>query len=62
VALDPRNFDALYNLTLELGAAGRRDEAARYGQQYVARAPRARYAAEIAQIQRLLAGGNMPDR
>ena len=62
VTLDPRNFDALYNLTAELAAAGRRDEAIRYGQQYVARAPRSRYAAELAQIERLLSGGNMRGR
>ena len=59
---DPRNFDALYDLTTELARAGRLDEARRYGQDYLSRAPRARYGAEIAEIQRLLAGGNIPGR
>ena len=35
----PTQFNALYNLWLELAQAGRRDEAAAYGRQFVATAP-----------------------
>jgi arylsulfatase A-like enzyme/Tfp pilus assembly protein PilF len=56
VRLDSRALDALYNLTIELLAAGRPDEARSFGQQYLATAPPALYQAEINEIRRLLGG------
>ena len=56
VALDGTQFNALYNLWLELAAAGRRDEASAYGRQFVASAPPAFFQPDIARIKRYLAG------
>ena len=50
VALNPGEFDALYNLTMTLSDLGRRDEARTYGERYVATAPPGFYGREIAQI------------
>ncbi|MEO7271887.1 MAG: sulfatase-like hydrolase/transferase [Vicinamibacterales bacterium] len=50
VAVDPTQFNALYNLWLELSQAGRRDEADTYGRQFVATAPPAFFAADIARV------------
>ena len=50
VELDASQFNALYNLWFELAAAGRRDEAVRYGQQFADTAPPAFFAADIARI------------
>ena len=55
VTLDPRDFDALYNLTVTLVDAGRRDEARSFGNQYIATAPPAMYARDIARIKSILA-------
>ena len=49
VDLDPTQFNALYNLWSELAAAGRRDEAIRYGRRFVSTAPPVFFAADIAQ-------------
>ena len=54
VELEPTEFDALYNLVVELVAAGRLDEARTYGTQYIATAPPALHAADIANVQKLL--------
>jgi tetratricopeptide (TPR) repeat protein len=54
VALDASEFDALYNLTVTLIELGRRDEAKEFGEQYIATAPPAFYAADIAKIQTLI--------
>ncbi len=54
VELDPADFNALYNLWLELARAGRRAEAAQYGQQFLATAPPAFFAAERNEITRYL--------
>ena len=54
VALDPSEFNALYNLWLELATAGRRDEAVQYGRQFVSTAPPAFFAAERQQIAKYL--------
>jgi tetratricopeptide (TPR) repeat protein len=54
VALDGSQFNALYNLWYELAAAGRRDEASAYGRQFVATAPPAFFAPDIAQVQQYL--------
>jgi arylsulfatase A-like enzyme/Flp pilus assembly protein TadD len=54
VALDGRQFNALYNLWYELAAAGRRDEASAYGRQFVATAPAAFFAPDIARVQQYL--------
>jgi arylsulfatase A-like enzyme/Flp pilus assembly protein TadD len=49
VALDGTEFDALFNLWERLAGANRRDEALKYGEQFVRTAP-PYYRAEIAQI------------
>lgn len=54
VELDPGDFNALYNLWLELARAGRRSEATQYGQQFLASAPPAFFAQERAQIAQFL--------
>lgn len=54
VELDPGDFNALYNLWLELARAGRRTEASTYGQQFLASAPPAFFAAERNEIARYL--------
>ena len=54
VDLEPTEFDALYNLVVELVAAGRLDEARMYGARYVATAPPAFHAADIAHVRKLL--------
>jgi tetratricopeptide (TPR) repeat protein len=56
VTLDAGQVNALYNLWLELAAAGRHDEASAYGRQFVATAPPAFFGPDIARIQRYLAG------
>jgi tetratricopeptide (TPR) repeat protein len=56
VALDGTQFNALYNLWLELAAAGRRDEASTYGRQFVATAPPAFFKPDIDRISRYLGG------
>lgn len=56
IALDGAQFNAMYNLWLELAAAGRRDEAVAYGRQFVAAAPPALFAADIARVEAYLAG------
>jgi len=57
VAIDATEFNALYNLWLELASAGRRNEATAYGRQFVATAPPAFFASERQQIARFLGGG-----
>ena len=54
VALDASEFNALYNLWLELAAAGRREEAVQFGRQFMATAPPAFFAAERQQIEAYL--------
>ena len=56
VELDPTEFDALYNLWLELAAANQRDEAVKYGRQFVATAPPAPYGKAIEEIRRYIGG------
>ena len=56
VDLDPTEFDALYNLWAELAAANQRDEAVRYGRQYVQTAPPALHQKDIDEIRRYLGG------
>ena len=55
IDIDPGEFYGLYNLWLELGRAGRADEARRYGQQFINTAPPAFFRAEREQIARYLA-------
>ena len=55
MALDAAQFNALYNLWFELAAAGRRDEAVRYGRQFVDTAPPAFFAPDIARVRSYLA-------
>jgi arylsulfatase A-like enzyme/Tfp pilus assembly protein PilF len=57
VALDGAQFNALYNLWLELAEAGRRDEASAFGRQFVATAPPAFFGPDIERVRRYLAGG-----
>ena len=54
IDLEPTDYDALYNLTLELVAQGRMDEARQYGDRYISNAPRALHASDIAHIRNLL--------
>jgi arylsulfatase A-like enzyme/tetratricopeptide (TPR) repeat protein len=54
VALDATEFDALYNLTVTLVEAGRRDEARTYGSRYIATAPPALHARDIARVTALI--------
>jgi arylsulfatase A-like enzyme/tetratricopeptide (TPR) repeat protein len=56
VTIDPSEFNALYNLWLELAAAGRREEAVAYGRQFMATAPAAFFADERRQIGQFLDG------
>jgi Flp pilus assembly protein TadD len=51
--LDPRLWDALYNLALALDATGRRDEARQAAERFVREAPSQRYAREIAELRGL---------
>jgi tetratricopeptide (TPR) repeat protein len=54
VALDGREFDALYNLVVLLTEAGRADEARQYARQFVATAPPAQYQPAIEQLKGLV--------
>jgi tetratricopeptide (TPR) repeat protein len=56
VALDGREFDALYNLTILLLEARQTDDARVYAKQFVATAPPALYGPSIQQMQRFLSG------
>jgi tetratricopeptide (TPR) repeat protein len=56
VDLDGSQFNALFNLWYELAAAGRREEAATYGRRFVATAPPAFFAPDIARVQRFAVG------
>jgi tetratricopeptide (TPR) repeat protein len=50
VALDPQQYNALYNLWMELGAAGRTADAAQYGKQFVDTAPPAFFGPDIERV------------
>jgi Flp pilus assembly protein TadD len=52
--LEPRQYTVLYNRALALESLGRRDEARRDMERFVAEAPRARYEREIAEFRKLL--------
>lgn len=54
VELDATEFDALFNLTISLVQTGQLDEARRYGDQFLATAPPAFYAADLAGIRRMI--------
>jgi arylsulfatase A-like enzyme/tetratricopeptide (TPR) repeat protein len=60
VDLDGTEFDALYNLWLELATIGPRDEAVKYGRQFVATAPAAAFQQDIDRIRRYLGSGLVP--
>jgi len=55
VALEARDYDALYNLAMALDAAGRRADARPFMERFVREAPAARYGRDIEEIRRLLA-------
>jgi len=55
VELDPREFDAMYNLATELASAGRTAEARAYAEQFVGTAPPARYGDDIRRLRAYLA-------
>ncbi len=55
VRLDPRLFDALYNLGVALEDAGRKDEARPYLVRFVDEAPHDRYGPDIVKLKRMLA-------
>jgi arylsulfatase A-like enzyme/Tfp pilus assembly protein PilF len=52
--LDPRLYDALYNLGMALDSAGRRDEALPIIERFIREAPPQRYAADIAKLRALV--------
>jgi cytochrome c-type biogenesis protein CcmH/NrfG len=54
VELDPREFDALYNLATELASAGRASEARAYAERFVQTAPPAQYEKDIRQLKAFL--------
>ena len=54
VEIDGTEFDALYNVTLALAQRGAREEARAYGERFLATAPPAFFAGELAAIKRLL--------
>ncbi|HEY3886574.1 MAG TPA: tetratricopeptide repeat protein, partial [Vicinamibacterales bacterium] len=58
VALDREQFNALYNLWLELASSGQRDEARQYGQQFVDTAPPAMFISDIEEVKRYLGERN----
>ena len=55
VALDAAQFNALYNLWTKLAETGQEAEAIQYGQQFVATAPPALFAPDIARVRAWLA-------
>ena len=55
VAVDPRQYDALFNIGLVEARSGHRPEARKALQQFVATAPQARYAGDIASARKALA-------
>jgi tetratricopeptide (TPR) repeat protein len=54
VELAPQDFDALFNLGMELDAAGRRDEARPYLERFAREAPAAQYGPDIARVSKML--------
>ncbi len=54
VALDPQQFDALFNIGLVAASSGRRDEARRALRRFVATAPPARFGPDLAKARGLL--------
>jgi arylsulfatase A-like enzyme/Tfp pilus assembly protein PilF len=54
VAVDPKQYDAWFNIGLVSGSAGRRDEARRALTQFVETAPKERYAEDIARARSAL--------
>jgi len=54
VELSPNDFDALFNLSMELDAAGRHAEARPYLERFTREAPPAQYAPDIARARKLL--------
>jgi tetratricopeptide (TPR) repeat protein len=55
VALQPSNFDALYDLSVQLAQDGQIPAAKRYIEQFVRTAPRGQYAKDIDKLAALLA-------
>jgi Tfp pilus assembly protein PilF len=55
VEVDPRQYDALYNIGLVESRAGRREEARRAFTRFVETAPRSSYGADIAAARQALA-------
>ena len=53
--LDPRQYTVLYNRAMALDALGRREEAKRDMERFIAEAPPQRFAADIARLRTLLA-------
>ena len=59
IAIDPRDFDTLYNLGMLLAESGDR-AAVPYLQRFVAEAPRDRYARDLPQVRAVLARMERP--
>lgn len=56
VEIDPRDFDALYNIALTAAGLGHPDVAREALERFLREAPRERYAADLAEVRELLAG------
>ena len=56
ILADPRNFDALNNLIIELVAAGQQNDALAYAKRFVATAPPARYGQRIEELRKFIGG------
>jgi hypothetical protein len=54
VELEPTEYKALYNVTVELARQNRADEARQYGRQFITTAPPRLYASDIARIRQIL--------
>ena len=62
VALQPENFDALYDLGIQLAQDGQLDAARRYLTQFVQTAPRGQYGRDIDKVAALLQHLGAPRR
>ena len=54
MSLAPNDFDTLFNLGIELDAAGRRDEARPFLERFVREASPAQYGPDLTRIRKLL--------
>jgi Flp pilus assembly protein TadD len=62
LALDPNQFESLFNLGVAEGQRGNLEAARTALRRFVAEAPAVRYPRELAEARRLLAGIGQPER